>query len=108
MTAHVTKRDACGQLCGNLEGGRLREQNLPAMPDHEEPENPIEGRSEVVPVALFRCAGMQGHPHPYRADFAPVFRLKTALRLDGGVERIQSRRKARAKSVADSLEDVSA
>src|SRR5579871_1313864 len=67
---------------------------------------PIEGRTEVVSLTLFCCAGMKRHAHPHRADFCPVLLRERLLRDKGGGKRIGGSGKGGTEGIADRFEDM--
>ena len=51
--------------------GRLREEDLAAMPGGQQSRHTVQGRAEVILAPLLRRAGVQGHPHPQRSRLIP-------------------------------------
>jgi hypothetical protein len=62
---------------------RFRQQRLAAVPRRQQPRDAIEGRAEVVAVALFDGPGVQRHPHAEPHRVGPALELERALRVEG-------------------------
>ena len=88
-----------GQL---LDG--LGEQDLPAMASCQQPREPVQRGRQVVPPRIRRgFSRMQRHPHPQRAEIAPVLGQERALAGDGGPQRLFRRGEGGLGAIADGL-----
>ena len=82
----VHQRDARRQLAGHELVRRRRDEHLAAVPDREQPGDPVEGGPEVVPAARLDGAGVDGHPHAQRAGHGPLAGQERALPRQGGLD----------------------
>ena len=71
VLAHVLQGGAVRQLVGDERSGGRRQQHLAAMAGGHDARGPVEGRTEVVALALGRLAGVQTHPDAERSGLAP-------------------------------------
>lgn len=88
-------------------GGRLGDQNLPVVPDRQQPGATIERGAEVVVVLALRMAGMQGHAYAQgRQRRVGVHGEKCGLRLNRCGDRFRRHGKDGAECISDRLEDA--
>ena len=87
MRAQVDELDGPWQKIGREHGDDRGAHDLPAVGDREDPRDPVEGGAEVVAVARFRCARVEGHPDSQRSCVAPGDLAKRPLRGERRVDR---------------------
>ena len=63
MLAQVAQGDGGWQMVAHQLGGRLREEDVTAVPSRQQAGHAVHRRSEVVSVPLVRRARVQRHPH---------------------------------------------
>ena len=108
MLAQIPQRDAGGEGVLHEVVRRAEHEDLATMTDRKETGGAVERRANVVPIALFGLAGVQGHPHPQTAGQRPGLSGQRALRVEHGGQRVRSRRKRRVERIPHGLEDVAA
>ena len=105
MFAQVMERCLVRQIIGNQIVGRVREQDLPAMPQRQDAGDPVEGRAEVVAVTFFGHSSVERHAHPQRAGRAPRLGVQRGLHGQHGLERIAGADEDRVNAITNRLED---
>ena len=61
VLAEIAECDVWGKLLTHESPCHVRQEDLPAMASREEPRNAVEGRAEVITVALLGGADVEGH-----------------------------------------------
>ena len=68
VLAKVQQLGTRGQPIADEDGRHAREQHLAAVPDREQPRDPVERRTEEVAVACVGGPRVKRHPDPDRSD----------------------------------------
>ena len=93
------------QLVANELCRHAGEQDLSAVTGCEQSRNAIDGRSEIVAVALVRRPGVNGNPHAHATDIREIRLRKRFLNGDGGAHRIVSAFEGDAECITYRFED---
>jgi hypothetical protein len=81
-------------------GGRLTDEDLPALRHAPQPRHSVDDRSEVVAVPLDRFARVQGEPDAELRGRRPSFAADRGLRLMSGSDRVAGAGEHRERRVA--------
>jgi len=85
---------------------RVRDQDLPAVPNGHKACHAIDSWSKIIAAALIGGACVQPHTHAYPTDRRVIFFGKRALCIKRSGHRIGWTRERDAEGVANCLEDV--
>jgi hypothetical protein len=105
MLTQGSELGALGQRVADQVRGRMRQEDLAAMPRSQEARTPVQRRAEVVAPARLRFAGVERHADLEGPDL-PGLRLQGALPAKGGGKGIRRATEGDAELVAHQLEDV--
>ena len=105
MRTQLVHGNRVGEGVSDQVVGRLRQQDLSAVPGREESCHAVERRAKVVAVLALHRSRVQGHAHFDGRLFGPRLCVKRRLPHKRGRDRMRSHRERRAESVAHRLED---
>ena len=108
MLPEVAKRRAFREPALDVLGGRLGQQDLAAVTGRHDPRRPVHRGPKEVPAARLDLAGVDPHPHPYRAPVRPRLREQPVLSGDRGRHGADWNGKDGHESVAGRLDDLTA
>jgi len=83
------------QVCGGC-----AYEYLPAMPDGEQPSTSIEGRAEIVTIALLGVACVESRPHTKRRYNTPILGFEPELNINGCIKCSVRQREGNTKGIA--------
>ena len=106
MLAQVAQRNLRHDVVTHQLISRLCEENLPTVSGGHQARGSIERWAEVVDLALLGWAGVQPHPCPERANFAPRLGQERTLSLHCGGEGRVGCTKGGQETVAHGLDHV--
>src|SRR5881296_3341065 len=84
--------------------GRMRKQDLPAVPGGADARGAVDADADVVVRGSYRFAGMQAHPHAQRPAAWPGMIVQRTLRGDRAADRVLHAAEGDEKSVAGGAE----